>query len=154
MSLNIRAITDSEFEVWEKSSELNYANEKMKEGLTEEDARAESKAARERHLPKGRKTVGHHIYSVELEGAVIGTLWWGLSKQGKADVPWIFDVMLDPAVRGKGLGRRVMEWAAEDVRSKGFIKLGLHVFGHNKIARSLYESLGFETTNLVMYKNL
>jgi GNAT superfamily N-acetyltransferase len=154
MSFSIRAITLSEFQAWEKSSELNYAAEKVKEGLSEEDALAESKASREKHLPKGLATPNHYLYSVELDGAVIGTLWWGLSKQGKTDVPWIFDIMLEPSSRGKGLGRRVMEWAADDVRSKGFSKLGLHVFGHNKVARGLYESLGFETTNIVMYKKL
>jgi ribosomal protein S18 acetylase RimI-like enzyme len=47
-----------------------------------------------------------------------------------------------------------MEWAQIDVKNKGFEQLGLHVFGHNKIARALYESLGFETTNMVMSKKL
>lgn len=46
------------------------------------------------------------------------------------------------------------EVAQADVKSKGFDRLGLHVFGYNKPARQLYRSLGFETTNIVMYKNL
>jgi GNAT superfamily N-acetyltransferase len=154
MSLTMRAITEPEFEIWRKASGLTYAAEKVNEGLTEEDARAEAHASFEKHLSQGPSSPGHHIYSVVLDGTVIGTLWWGLSKQGKTEVPWIYDIMLEPSFRGKGLGRRVMEWAAADVRSKGFAKLGLHVFGHNKVARELYESLGFETTNIVMYKKL
>ena len=47
-----------------------------------------------------------------------------------------------------------MELAQADVKEKGFSRLGLHVFGHNKVARKLYESLGFETTNVVMSKGL
>lgn len=154
MSFTIRPITEEEFTTWRKGSFENYAAEKTKEGLSGEDARAEAEASFNKLLPEGSKSKGHHIYSVVNDGAVIGTLWWGISKQGKAEVPWIYDIMLEPGSRGKGLGRRVMEWAEKDVRSKGFAKLGLHVFGHNKVARSLYESLGFETTNLVMYKKL
>jgi ribosomal protein S18 acetylase RimI-like enzyme len=32
--------------------------------------------------------------------------------------------------------------------------IGLHVFGHNAGARLLYERLGYETTNLNMFKTL
>lgn len=36
----------------------------------------------------------------------------------------------------------------------GMKKIGLHVFGHNKVARGLYEKLGYETTNVVMAKTI
>ena len=85
---------------------------------------------------------------------MVGTLWWGVQKQGAGQVAWIYDIVLDPSQRGKGLGRQTMEWAMRDAKAKGFSRLGLHVFGHNKVARKLYESLGFEVGNLVMYKGL
>ncbi len=34
----------------------------------------------------------------------------------------------------------------------GMNKIGLHVFGHNKVARRLYEQLGYEITNINMVK--
>jgi ribosomal protein S18 acetylase RimI-like enzyme len=154
--IEIRPITEQEFNTWKAASRENYAKEKEKEGLSAADARAESEASFKRHLSEGINTPGHHVYSVVLRnsGAVVGTLWWGMQKQGTSQIPWIFDIVLDPSQRGKGLGRKLMELAQADVKAKGFGTLGLHVFGHNKVARSLYESLGFVTTNVVMSKKL
>lgn len=147
-------MTAEEFPEWRREHEAGYAAEKEKEGLSPEDAAAESKASFERLLGQGLSSPGHHLYMVEDQGAVIGCLWWGPMKQGNGSIPWIYDISLVPGARGKGLGRQVMEWAEKDVRAKGFDRLGLHVFGHNKIARRLYESLGFETRNVVMQKKL
>ncbi len=36
----------------------------------------------------------------------------------------------------------------------GMKKIGLHVFGHNKVARGLYEKLGYEITNINMIKSI
>jgi ribosomal protein S18 acetylase RimI-like enzyme len=152
--IQVRPVTEAEFQRWKNASLENYAGEKEKEGLTHEDARAEAESSFQRHLGQGKDTPNHHIYSVTLDGAVIGTLWWGTQKQGTKLVAWIYDIVLDPSQRGRGLGRQVMEWAQADVKAKGFEKLGLHVFGHNQVAQKLYRSLGFETTNLIMYKKL
>jgi ribosomal protein S18 acetylase RimI-like enzyme len=40
------------------------------------------------------------------------------------------------------------------VISMGLDVISLHVFGHNRAARSLYEKLGYETTNVYMSKKL
>lgn len=36
----------------------------------------------------------------------------------------------------------------------GINKIGLHVFGHNKVPRGLYEKLGYEITNITMSKTI
>jgi ribosomal protein S18 acetylase RimI-like enzyme len=36
----------------------------------------------------------------------------------------------------------------------GLTRLGLHVFGHNEIARNLYETLEYRETNIRMEKSL
>jgi len=36
----------------------------------------------------------------------------------------------------------------------GMKKIGLHVFGHNKVARGLYDKLGYQTTNVLMEKEI
>jgi ribosomal protein S18 acetylase RimI-like enzyme len=154
--LKIRPMTDPEFEAWQAHSRVNYAAEKEKEGLSPEDAKAEAEKSFAKHLPQGKLTEGHNIYAVirAEDGLLVGHLWWGLQNHGSKKVPWIFDIELLPNMRGKGYGRATMELAQRDVLDKGFSRLGLHVFGHNKVARSLYESLGFETSNVVMYKEL
>ncbi len=154
--LQLRAMTDADYETWKFHSRLNYAKEKEKEGLSREDAEAEAEKSFERHLPNGKDTPGHFIYAVTTidEASVVGYLWWGLQNHGSKKVPWIFDIELKDAFRGKGYGRATMMLAETDVLAKGFDRLGLHVFGHNKVARRLYDSLGFEVSNQVMYKNL
>jgi ribosomal protein S18 acetylase RimI-like enzyme len=153
-NLHIRPITDEEFTSWRAASLDSYGKEKAREGLSENDARAEAEASFQRHLGKGKDSPNHHVYAITREGSTIGTLWWGVQKHGTQEVAWIYDIVLDPAYRGKGLGRRTMEWAMRDAKAKGFAKLGLHVFGHNQTARKLYESLGFEATNIVMYRKI
>ena len=74
--------------------------------------------------------------------------------EGKVKSPWIYDIELLESSRGKGYGRATMLAAELTVKEKGYSKLGLHVFGHNKVARGLYESLGFQTTNVIMSKEL
>lgn len=44
--------------------------------------------------------------------------------------------------------------AESHVRSRGGSALALNVFGFNTAARTLYESLGYETTSLQMRKPL
>jgi ribosomal protein S18 acetylase RimI-like enzyme len=44
---------------------------------------------------------------------------------------------------------------AEDLaRVNGATTIGLNVFGHNRIARDLYNSLGYEESAVVMRKSL
>jgi ribosomal protein S18 acetylase RimI-like enzyme len=154
--LKIRPMTEPEYLAWREYSGKNYAAEKEKEGLSPEDARAESEKSFARHLPQGRDTPNYYLYTVVAAGSEeqVGILWWGVQKQGSKSVAWIYDIEMQPAHRGKGYGRATMELAQADAKAKGYDRLGLHVFGHNKAARSLYESLGFEATNVVMYKDL
>jgi ribosomal protein S18 acetylase RimI-like enzyme len=42
----------------------------------------------------------------------------------------------------------------EKAREMGLKSLELHVFGSNHVARKLYETIGYETTNVLMSKKL
>jgi len=60
---------------------------------------------------------------------------------------------------GRGEGARALATAAfaaleGEARARGLAGIGLHVFGHNPGARALYEKLGYETTNLHMFKKV
>jgi hypothetical protein len=45
-----------------------------------------------------------------------------------------------------------MRLAENEARARGMTSLGLNVHGQNMVARSLYESLGYEVTALQMKK--
>jgi ribosomal protein S18 acetylase RimI-like enzyme len=47
-----------------------------------------------------------------------------------------------------------MVLAEQEARRGGARRLGLNVFGTNTVTRSLYESLGYEITELQMSKEL
>ncbi len=59
---------------------------------------------------------------------------------------WVFDIRVDDAQRGKGLGRALMEAMHAAARDLGATSVGLNVFGHNTAAVRLYESLGYRVT--------
>ncbi|MBT3786614.1 GNAT family N-acetyltransferase [bacterium] len=56
--------------------------------------------------------------------------------------------------RGKGYGKKAMHLFEEDVKQRGVKRTGLHVFGFNKAAAGLYQSIGYEITDLSMQKEL
>lgn len=152
----LRPITHEEFVKWKAHSFENYKKEKEKSGLSPEDAALVAERSFKSLLPHDEQSPNQFLYSVVEKASkqVIGTLWWGLQGEGNSKSPWIYDIELHESSRGKGYGRATMLAAEVTVKEKGFSKLGLHVFGHNKVARGLYESLGFQTTNVVMSKEL
>jgi ribosomal protein S18 acetylase RimI-like enzyme len=87
-------------------------------------------------------------------GTGVGIVWIGPRMGAPPDRYWVFDVEILPEHRGRGLGRQAMLLAEEAARSLGATELGLNVFGQNAVARSLYESLGYQTTAVQMRKPL
>ena len=91
------------------------------------------------------------LFSVlEHEGTRVGTLWVALTD----DKAYVYDVEADAAHRGHGHGRSLMLLAEAQAIAAGRRVLGLNVFAGNTPAERLYESLGYETTRHVLYKNL
>jgi len=67
---------------------------------------------------------------------------------------WVWSIEIDPPFRGRGFRRAAMTLAEAEARRGGASRLGVNVFGSNTIARSLYESIGYETLELQMSKEL
>jgi ribosomal protein S18 acetylase RimI-like enzyme len=155
-SIYLRKMNEEEFSVWKAHSRKNYAKEKESEGYSPEDALELSDKSFSSLLSEGIHSQDQHLYTVvDTENLkAVGILWWGLQKQGKQKLPWIYDIEMKEEYRGKGYGRLAMLAAEKDVKEKGYHRLGLHVFGHNKSARALYESLNYQTKNVIMQKDL
>lgn len=54
------------------------------------------------------------------------------------------DVVVDPAIQGRGVGRAMMQFALERAREKRCYKLTLSSNAKRREAHAFYESLGFE----------
>ncbi|HSO28244.1 MAG TPA: GNAT family N-acetyltransferase, partial [Anaerolineales bacterium] len=67
---------------------------------------------------------------------------------------FIYDFVIDEAYRRRGYGRLALLALEDKAREMGIDQIALHVFGHNHAARALYESVGYQVTNLQMAKAL
>lgn len=105
-------------------------------------------------FPDGAPAEGQHVMHVVEAGEVVGLLWMGRPFSGAEDTWYVFDVVIDAAHRGRGLGRAAMELAEEWTRAHGGTRVGLNVFGPNTVARALYDSLGYQVAATAMYKDL
>lgn len=154
--LKLRKMSEYEYANYLKESLPNYAEEKMKgEGLSKEDALKVAQDSYNRLLPQGLKTENQFLFSVTESASekVIGTLWFAKKVEGTKSYAFIYDILLSPEVRGKGLGKVIISLAESEVRKLGLKSMGLHVFGHNEVAINLYEKTGFRTTNRIMVKD-
>ena len=54
-----------------------------------------------------------------------------------------FGMLIDERLRGKRVGRRLMEWTMEEARRRGCSQVRLSVNASNRAGMHLYESMGF-----------
>lgn len=117
-----------------------YAASREEAGESVELARSTAEASFAEMFPGGSPGEGHHLFTVRQDGHRAGLVWvcdrW-------PDQAWVYDVEVDPAFRGRGLGAAAMVHAARWTREQGRGWLGLNVFGPNRHARALYERLGY-----------
>jgi ribosomal protein S18 acetylase RimI-like enzyme len=148
-------MTDAEFAAWRAESIVSYGAEKVRAGnWTEAEAPALAESSFQELLPDGPATPGHHQFALEREGGgVIGSVWIHL-KPGPQRVAYIYDFVIDPDFRGQGYAKSALAAAEREMRRLGAKTSALHVFGHNAVARRLYESTGYVVTNLNMAKEL
>jgi len=84
----------------------------------------------------------------------VDTLWISAPQEGDPTSRLIYDVAIEELRRGTGYGRCAMEAAEQLVHDGGGRRLALSVFGPNKVARQLYESMGCEVAALSMFNEL
>jgi ribosomal protein S18 acetylase RimI-like enzyme len=64
---------------------------------------------------------------------------------------WVYYVAVDPARRGKGFGRAIMNAAEDWLRARGIEKLQLMVRGDNTRVQAFYGSLGYLEQQRVLF---
>ena len=95
----------------------------------------------------------NEFYVAEGEGGeMAGYVWFGASERPFSGlrVGWIYDVLVLPGYRGKGIGEALMKHALMVSKERGFAETGLMVNAGNRAAWSLYEKLGFQTEYRIM----
>lgn len=146
-ALVLRPMTDEEFPDYFQGQVDIYASEKVAAGKCAfDEALIESRDEMEKLLPDGLMSEDQFIFVAELENLRIGTAWVDIDTD--LEVPRAFGlyIEIDTALRGQGLGRDLMKAIQAECRKLGAKGFALSVFGHNSIARGLYESFGFGVT--------
>lgn len=143
------------FPSWWNRSLAEYATDLTSAGEAPEVARRHAAETMRTAFPTGGPAADNAVFDLvhDADGTV-GYLWIGRDTSDDATAWWVWDILIEPEHRGKGYGRAAMLLAEDHARATGARTLGLSVFGHNRAARALYESAGFEITTVKMRKRL
>lgn len=150
----LRPLTDAEYEVWLAAIIPAYAADKVATGVWAADEAVEkSRQEYSTLLPQGRQTPGHHHYAVvDGNGQTVGSLWIAEAQRPGKRVAYVYDVSIEPGHRRQGHALRAFQALEGEVARLGLAGIALHVFGHNTAAQALYAKLGFQPTNINLYK--
>jgi ribosomal protein S18 acetylase RimI-like enzyme len=85
------------------------------------------------------------MLAADENGTALGfvQMYPGFSSLAAARTYVLYDLFVDPAARQRGVGRRLMEAAAEEARQRGAVSIVLSTARTNQPAQRLYESLGW-----------
>ena len=66
-----------------------------------------------------------------MDGERAGHLWIGPLASDDHEHWWVWDIEIDEAWRGRGVGRAAMEFAEREARARGCREIGLSVIADN-----------------------
>lgn len=154
--VSLEPMSPDAWEAWKAASIRGYAAEKVTAGTWPADGAHERAVAEFGELlPAGQSTPGHEFRAIVADGVgQVGVIWLAPLKEIGRGSAFIYDIVIDEEQRGHGYGRAAMEALEPLVRSLGYDRIGLHVFGHNAVARNLYRAVGYLETDVMMEKRL
>lgn len=148
--VELRIMGAEGFQTWRVDIWKSYFQELVRSGLSEAAAKKNVDENISATMPNGDLQPGNEVFEVISGETTIGVVW--LWQDG---TEWfIYDIDINEAYRGQGLGRKTMKAIEAHVKAQGGTAIALSVFGFNEVARNLYVSEGYETTRLQMKKTL
>lgn len=154
--LRLEPMSNDEFAARRVQLVEGYAQDiAVSRSLDIEHARKTTEERTDNLLPQGTSTPDMLLFVGKVGDEQVGWIWLALPQAPeRPDTAWIHNIYVDAGHRGKGYGRALMLAAEEELVRRGVPRLGLNVFGYNKPAIRLYESLGFEIASQHMAKPL
>ena len=86
-------------------------------------------------------TLEEPLFVARIDGALVGSVQLKRLDASRAEIKRMY---VEPASRGEGIGRSLVELVLAEARADGFETLLLGLAPYHGAAGSLYESLGFE----------
>jgi ribosomal protein S18 acetylase RimI-like enzyme len=155
--LQLRAMTEAEFEEYRRHAISGYAAAHVSAGSwSKEEAEERAAADTAKLLPAGLATEDMLFYMGETaDGEVVGWVWLCLkSPRGDQGYAWIYDIEIVAEQRGKGHGRALLTAAEAELRVRDVPAVALNVFGPNIVAQRLYAAAGYELMSQQLRKEL
>lgn len=152
--VTLRPMTQAEFDAFDGSMWDDYEQDIVRNsGMSIEEVHSDAMKQRAELLPDGLQTEGQRFWIVEnAEHQRVGVLWVQL--RNVKHEAFIYNIVMEPAERGKGYGRQTLEALETEVRPLGITTIGLSVFGDNAVAMKLYQQMGYQTIATAMKKDL
>lgn len=150
-------MTEPEFAAYLAVAIPEYAQEKIASGQwAQADALELSRQGYAELLPSGLATPDNFLFTVRdsTASAPIGMLWFAAQERAGQRIAFVYDVAIDSAHQRKGHASRAFAALEVEVQQRGLSGIALHVFGQNTAAQALYRKLGYQTTNINMFKQL
>ncbi len=141
--------SSTEYEAFVAEQIAEFADQKVRAGHWQpDDAAVLSQHAVEGFLRPSGPREGHRVWvALDGTGGRVGWVWVGPSPVKAQDVPtrrWLYQITVDPARRSQGYGRAMLTAIEASLAKDGVRELYLNVFRWNTVARSLYDSSGYE----------
>jgi len=138
---------------WLDRAHAAYVADLISSGVGEQAAARIASEQEAAAFPDGRPASGHTVFDIAVDGEVVGHLWIGPRDADDEAHWWIWDIEIDEAWRGRGIGSEAMHFAEQHAKDRGGVEIGLTVMADNR-ARRLYASLGYTEASLRMRKSL
>lgn len=153
--IRLRPLREDEWPAWRAASQSGYARDLNENGGLPEDVAARKAEADFTALwPDGPASTGNVLLAVEEDGEARGAVWFAERDFHGLRQAYLYEIVIDEAQRGRGLGRAAMLCLEDEVRARGLGRIELNVFGGNERARGLYRSLGYVETAVHMAREL
>lgn len=161
VNVYFRNMTEKEFNDFAKDEIRSYAEELIKSGYRKWKITAlrASKKEYNETFPQGYHTPENYFYVIQNDKKEdVGKIFYQTHYE-KKDVAFITEFVIKEEHRNKGYGKSALKKVAEDAREKGYKKMGLNVFLHNKISYPMYLKDGYKIIeeidgNAIMEKEL
>lgn len=143
-SVTLEPMSPVEFAAfWEESFQHHVRELTEQEGLSQEQARAETERELSEMLPDGLDTPDNYLLTVCAGGRNVGFLWFLTELHKNTRQAFLCDFAIHPTERRKGYAQSALEkWEAK-AHSLGCRECVLFVSDTNPAARALYDKCGY-----------
>lgn len=98
--------------------------------------------------------MGQPVLIAERDGALTGLSLVTFAKDAPVPFAIVEDLVVDRACRGKGMGKMILEWIANEARKRNIKRLFLESGVRNENAHHFFKDNGFEVCSVVMMRSL